>query len=348
MTAFRGRGEDGETPSPLRALPWSQGAQLVVAFSRHEEPDAARRRGRSPGAQAQAGPWPARSDGARHRRDHRHRHFRADRHGGGGDGDAVPVCPQCAAVSLPAPRHTHGRHRGSHGSRTGHRPVLRSRGGRLRLGGPLLRGVRVDGPGRGQRLHVLVRDARRARRLDHRLGPDPRVRDRQHRRRHLVVGYFEHAPRGVSASTSRGLADHRLPHGAPAGARRGCSRRRPHFLGIPIVFNCRACSSSPLLTVVLVWGVKESARVQRGHGRRSSSSCSPSSCSSASVREAGELAPVRAERLRGDRSGAAIIFFAYIGFDAVSTCAEECRRTRSATCPSASSARSSSARSSTS
>ena len=46
--------------------------------------------------------------------------------------------------------------------------------------------------------------------------------------------------------------------------------------------------------------------------------------------------------------GAAVIFFAYIGFDAVSTAAQESRRTRSATCPSASSGRSPSARCSTS
>ena len=45
--------------------------------------------------------------------------------------------------------------------------------------------------------------------------------------------------------------------------------------------------------------------------------------------------------------GAGVVFFAYIGFDAVSTAAQEAR-TRSATCRSASSARSSSARSSTS
>ena len=41
----------------------------------------------------------------------------------------------------------------------------------------------------------------------------------------------------------------------------------------------------------------------------------------------------------GMLAGAAIIFFAYIGFDSVSTHAEEARESRSATCPSASSPR---------
>ena len=41
-------------------------------------------------------------------------------------------------------------------------------------------------PQAGQRLRLFLRDARRAGRVDHRLGPDPRVRGRQRRGRDLV------------------------------------------------------------------------------------------------------------------------------------------------------------------
>ena len=45
-------------------------------------------------------------------------------------------------------------------------------------------------PQAGQRVRLLVRDARRADRVDHRLGPDPRVRGRQHRGRDCLERLF--------------------------------------------------------------------------------------------------------------------------------------------------------------
>ena len=91
---------------------------------------------------AQADPRSVRAGRARHRRDHRRRavraHRRRDRRAVGSVGDA----------------RVHRRRR------------------RLRLRRPLLRRVRVDDSDRRQRLHLLLRDDGRARRLDHRLGPD--------------------------------------------------------------------------------------------------------------------------------------------------------------------------------
>ena len=58
----------------------------------------------------------------------------------------------------------------------------------------------VDDPAGRQRLRVLLRDARRARRVDHRLGPDSRVRRRQRRRRDLVGRLLQHAAAAASAS----------------------------------------------------------------------------------------------------------------------------------------------------
>ena len=55
-------------------------------------------------------------------------------------------------------------------------------------GGPLLRGVRVDRADRRLGLHLRLRHAGRVRRLDHRLGPDPRVRARRGHRRGGLVG----------------------------------------------------------------------------------------------------------------------------------------------------------------
>ena len=77
-------------------------------------------------------------------------------------------------------RHLHA-HR-AHGGRR-RRAVdlarLRSRRHRVRPRRALLRRVRLDRAGRGQRLHVLLRHVRRVRRLDHRLGPHPGVRARR-------------------------------------------------------------------------------------------------------------------------------------------------------------------------
>ena len=97
---------------------------------------------------------PVRPDRARHRRHHRRRPVRAHRRG--------------RRRTTPARRSTLGLHR---------------RRRRLRVRRPLLRRVRLDDPDRRQRLHLLVRDDGRAGRLDHRLGPGPRVRGRRRDRR---------------------------------------------------------------------------------------------------------------------------------------------------------------------
>jgi APA family basic amino acid/polyamine antiporter len=100
----------------------------------------------------------------------------------------------------------------------------------------------------------------------------------------------------------------------------------PHIFGIPIVFNLLAIGVVAALSVLLVRGVRASARAT-------------------AVMVAIKLAvlglfvfvgihfikpenwqPFAPNGFGGIAAGAAIIFFAYIGFDAVSTCAEETRR----------------------
>ena len=168
-------------------------------------PDQAGQRGAGAAAQADAGPGAA--DGARHRRDHGRRHLLDDRVGG-------------------------GRRRLARGRRARHHRVVRPDGDRVRLRGPLLRGVRRHGPHLGLGLHLRLRDARRGGGLDHRLGPDPRVRRRQRGGRDFVVGLLPRAARRLRHLHPR-LAVHRLPDGGESGAAPGRApgagrrRRRP-------------------------------------------------------------------------------------------------------------------------
>jgi basic amino acid/polyamine antiporter, APA family len=99
----------------------------------------------------------------------------------------------------------------------------------------------------------------------------------------------------------------------------------PHLFGIPLVFNLLAFGIVMLITVVLVWGIRESASfnfwmvaiklvvlgfflaVSLGHV------------------EPANWHPFLPNGFTGVATGAAIVFFAYIGFDAISTAAEETR-----------------------
>ncbi len=105
----------------------------------------------------------------------------------------------------------------------------------------------------------------------------------------------------------------------------GLLENAPHIWGIPIVFNLPAFSIVALITVVLVIGIKESSRtttvmviikllvlglfVVVGFYHVNPANWTP-------------FAP---NGWKGIQAGAAVVFFAYIGFDAVSTVAEEVR-----------------------
>jgi len=109
----------------------------------------------------------------------------------------------------------------------------------------------------------------------------------------------------------------------------GLFESAPHIFGVPIVVNLLAFAIVALLTVVLVWGVRESARIN----------------AVMVVIKLGVLVffigaafyfvplttmasnwqPFFPHGLGGTLAGAAVVFFAYIGFDAVSTVAEETR-----------------------
>jgi basic amino acid/polyamine antiporter, APA family len=104
----------------------------------------------------------------------------------------------------------------------------------------------------------------------------------------------------------------------------------PHIFGVPLIFNFLALAIVALITVVLVWGIRESANFNAGmvlvkvlvllfFVGAAVYFMSPSPVS----KMAANWRPFQPEGWGGTFAGAALVFFAYIGFDAVSTVAEE-------------------------
>jgi APA family basic amino acid/polyamine antiporter len=107
----------------------------------------------------------------------------------------------------------------------------------------------------------------------------------------------------------------------------GLIESAPHIFGVPIVFNLLALGIVMLITIVLVWGIKESAQFNAVMvGIKilvllffiiiAFYFVSPS-------KMAENWHPFQPTGWGGTLAGAAVVFFAYIGFDAVSTVAEE-------------------------
>jgi APA family basic amino acid/polyamine antiporter len=109
----------------------------------------------------------------------------------------------------------------------------------------------------------------------------------------------------------------------------GLYEQAPHFFGVPIVCNLLAALIVAIITIVLVWGIKESSRfnaVMVGvkiltllfFVAVAFYFVSPSEM-------AQNWVPFQPKGWGGTFAGAAVVFFAFIGFDAVSTVAEETR-----------------------
>jgi APA family basic amino acid/polyamine antiporter len=103
----------------------------------------------------------------------------------------------------------------------------------------------------------------------------------------------------------------------------------PHLFGHAVIFNLLAFLIVALITVVLVWGIRESASFNAGMVMIKITVLlffigialyyvSPSHMVE-------NWHPFQPNGWRGTFTGAALVFFAYIGFDAVSTVAEECK-----------------------
>jgi APA family basic amino acid/polyamine antiporter len=99
----------------------------------------------------------------------------------------------------------------------------------------------------------------------------------------------------------------------------------PHLFGVPIVFNILAGFIVAAITVVLVWGIRESANFNFGMvAIKLVVLCFFVLVCFKYVKPA-NWHPFAPNGFHGVLTGAAIVFFAYIGFDAVSTTAEEAR-----------------------
>ena len=110
-----------------------------------------------------------------------------------------------------------------------------------------------------------------------------------------------------------------------ARATPGVFEHAPHLAGIPIIVNLPAFFIVALLTVLLVIGVKESARVNSIIvGLKVILVIAFAAIGAFWVAPA-NWHPFAPNGFHGIMAGASIIFFSYIGFDAISTTAEECK-----------------------
>ncbi len=97
----------------------------------------------------------------------------------------------------------------------------------------------------------------------------------------------------------------------------------PHLFGIPLVLNLPACLIVLLLTVILVIGIKESSKFNILMVGIKLAVLAFFIIVGAHYVKPENWVPFAPNGFAGIKAGAAIAFFAYIGFDAVSTVAEE-------------------------
>jgi APA family basic amino acid/polyamine antiporter len=105
----------------------------------------------------------------------------------------------------------------------------------------------------------------------------------------------------------------------------GLLDKAPHLFGIPIVFNFPAFAIVALLTVLLIVGIKESARVNSVIVGLKIILVIAFVAVGAFWIKPENWHPFAPHGFNGVLTGASVIFFAYIGFDAISTTAEEAK-----------------------
>lgn len=103
----------------------------------------------------------------------------------------------------------------------------------------------------------------------------------------------------------------------------GLVESAPHLFGIPIIFNLLAFLIVAAVTIILLIGIRESAWFNTGMVLFKLVVLTFFIFISWKAVNSGNWHPFTPNGLEGVFRGAAVIFFAYIGFDAVSTVAEE-------------------------
>jgi APA family basic amino acid/polyamine antiporter len=147
------------------------------------------------------------------------------------------------------------------------------------------------------------------------------------------ANYFRTLMEGIGINVPAWLAtDYRtasqLAVNNPAGYAEAFGNA-PHIFGHAIIFNLLAFLIVALITIVLVWGIRESAGFNAGMVMvkilvllffigMALYYVSP-------AKMVANWHPFQPQGWHGTLAAAAVVFFAYIGFDAVSTVAEECR-----------------------
>ena len=108
----------------------------------------------------------------------------------------------------------------------------------------------------------------------------------------------------------------------------GVLETAPRIFGVPIVFNILAVGIVFVITVVLIWGIRESARFNAVMVGIKILVLLFFIVIGFTYVQPANWKPFAPNGFGGISAGAAIVFFAYIGFDAVSTVAEETRNPR--------------------
>lgn len=108
----------------------------------------------------------------------------------------------------------------------------------------------------------------------------------------------------------------------------GVYENAPHIFGKPIIFNVLAVAIVALITIVLIWGIRESARFNAVMVGIKILVLTFFIVVGFTYVQPSNWTPLAPNGFAGISAGAAIVFFAYIGFDAVSTVAEETRNPR--------------------
>jgi basic amino acid/polyamine antiporter, APA family len=103
----------------------------------------------------------------------------------------------------------------------------------------------------------------------------------------------------------------------------GLLQTAPHIGGIPIVIHIPACAIVMLITVLLLQGAKESVRANNIMVVIKLLALGLFIAVGATHLHPEYYHPFAPNGFKGIHQGAAIVFFAYIGFDAISTAAEE-------------------------
>ncbi len=105
----------------------------------------------------------------------------------------------------------------------------------------------------------------------------------------------------------------------------GLFENAPHIFGVPVVLNVPAAGIVALITIVLILGIRESSRMNAGMVIIKLLILGFFVFIGWQYVKPENWTPFAPNGWSGIQAGAAVVFFAYIGFDAVSTVAEEVR-----------------------